>query len=528
MKQRKRFKANPLRELRVGLTLLWLISFSTFHISDLQAQGQQVTVRLQILKFNQCGCGDPVGPPDIYYEVTIDGAQKSSYDNQYDGTLWPVDIHDNPLEFSEDVDLSKGTIPIIIEMKDADPDADDICDISPIGSDLNLSLDLATCQISGDISGSCETEILTEGCFWFKIEVTDPPHAAGLNVRCLHNPIWPQPGEAVIITAEALDDNANLITLGKVDNIEIWIDDKTKPYTSSAPSGLNTTSVTYTPPSGSEQITYGCRVLDDGNKVFTGWRVVQIGQPAKGRAVPILYTGPRASRVDIVFIADEDTYAGADDPMFLGQVHDLMRDGYYAENANSRLGGRLFLINQDTLNFWLALDTGDTDSHADVRPPSNWHTAYNFAETGVLLYSNIGQQDFASRGARVFTTEINAAFPARIMLHETGHVPFGLSDEYCKKDLSDAYRVSLPYPNVYSSQTDCFTDALALGVADACQQIKENTSQNPNCSVNYYRVESASSYVDDLMTEYGYLTPNPADKRRIDWLFDKCSSAICD
>jgi hypothetical protein len=542
MQQLRGFRGKYLWKTQACLTLASLIALSLFFVSDVQAE-QLVTVRVQIVNVANTICDDGLlGPGDIFFKVTADGITKNNKGvNDIEANLVDLGCHDwndltNPREFSWDVDLSKGTIPIRIEAWDNDEGEfaggdDDVCPLlAPTKDYLDISLNLSTCKITGDAIGDCGQRITITGddsCIAFKIDVTDPAHAPGLNVRCLHDPIWPDPGQEVTITAEALDDDANLITKGKVDNIEIWIDDKTKPYATTVPSGVNTTSVKYTPPSGAEQITYGCRVLDEGQRVFTGWRVVQIGQPKKGRAVPILYTGPRASRVDIVFIANDDDFTGGNDPQFLPIVHNLIRDGYYAGASQTRNGGRLFLINQDALNFWIALDQAHINpANGIITPPDNWAQDYNFAEAGVLLHANFGLRDHAGRSIGIFSTEITNLLPSPILLHETGHTPFGLSDEYC--DMKLTYHVADPYPNIYDDPTKCLEDPLASTIQDACQQIQENTSAHPNCKVNYYRLDGASTYFDDLMTDMGHLTPNPADKRRIDWLFDKCTSARCD
>lgn len=540
MQQKNLIKSKRYWGRELCIATLALIFLGTGCVSNAQAQDQMVLVKVLIEEASFNGCGDPFDPPDIYWDLYIHGFKKSSYDDQIEVNLAPFGVMK---EFSYEIPLKLGTIGIVIEQWDADLDAADQCDINPNRNEkLSFDLNLATCKITGDLSFDCgvSQELWGNGVEWFKFKITveDPPHVPGLNVRCLHDPIWPQPGQPVTITAEALDDDAHLMTAGKVDNIVVWINDNTAPYASTAgtpAAGANTLSITYSPLSGAQQFAYGCRVFDDGKGVYTGGRIVQIGKPAKGRAVPILYTGPSDRKIDIAFIPQAGTFAGEDepgfpDPEFLTRVHALIRDGYYAGRVEGRGAGRLFLTQQNMMNFWITLDMGDTGGYADIQPPDNWSKDYNFIDTGALLHANTGQTDSAYRNIRIFTTDVSKTnwevLAPRTLLHESGHAPFGLSDEYCKKgSKSESYFVADPLPNVYDDQAKCFGDSLAAGVTDACQQIKDNTQ---GCSVDYFRLESASTFYDDLMTCSGHLTPNPADVRRINWLFDKCRNASCD
>jgi len=534
------------------IATLSLIILGIACVPDLHAQDKTVVVKVWIEESSWNSCGDSTTLPDIYWNVYIDGFKQSSVDHQIEVSWTPFYVGK---EFPHEVALLKNgtirTIPIVIEEYDADPISDEQCDINPnpnAGRALSLNLNLATCKITGDLSFDCDTLQSIEHTgsvdwFRFKISVEDPAHAPGLNVRCLHDPIWPQPGQAITITAEALDDDARLITAGTVDNIVVWINDNTTPYAMTAgtpAAGANSMTTMYTPPSGAKEFAYGCRVFDDGEGVYTGGRVVQIGKPAKGRAVPIVYTGPPEARIDIAFIPDEDAFAGEDepgfpDPIFLTRVHDLIRDGYYAGRVEGRGAGRVFLTKQNLMNFWIALDTGDTDAYADLHPPTNWWKDYNFIDAGVLLHevyatnTNSERQDFARRSIRIFTTDVAETnwqvLAPLTLLHESGHTPFGLSDEYCKTGAKEeAYFVPEPHPNVYDNHANCLADPLAANVADACQQIKDEKG----CIVNYFRLEPASTFNDDLMTCSGHYTPNRADVERINWLFDDCVNADCD
>src|SRR5262249_807880 len=136
--------------------------------------------------------------------------------------------------FEKSVDFTKGSIPVQISINDEDDTlrlSDDNADISPGDGDVNddMTLALGPCGITGDVTKDCGSQIVTEGNgngdanarIVFKIEVIGAPVSApGLRVRCLHSPLWPQPGQTVNIVAEALD---GTLKSKNVDTLEVWV-----------------------------------------------------------------------------------------------------------------------------------------------------------------------------------------------------------------------------------------------------------------------------------------------------------------
>lgn len=490
------------------------------------AQPLMVTVSIDGVGWN--GCDDGLNPPDIYFIVGIDGDVLSNSGTPLESNFNPLTNLD--LEFSTEVDFSTEFVDIVIEQWDKDAVGDDDrCDLGVPGADMNLTLDLQECEITGEMAGVCGEPFListSDAYFAFQIDVEEPPRAPGLNVRCIHDPIWPQSGDIVTFTAEALDGNADLITSQPVDNIEIWVEDDTAPIATSAttPGSVGSAAFafnyTLAPGTSGEELIYRCRVSDAGETVSTGWRIAQIGEPAFGRAVPLVFTGTRSSAIDIVFIADRDNYTGADDPAFLVDVKSVIRDAYYAGDNGIRNAGRLFLGHQHQTNFWLALDQGDayrtTSDKCMLETPENWDSAYAFADSGAIVHSN-AFRDCAYPARRVFSSEPTSL---DTFLHEAGHSPFGLTDEYC---CNTHYFQASTLPNVYASQIACLDDDLAVGVGDACQQLANSSG----ATVDWFRLDSFSTIADDLMVDSGDHSARAADQRRIDWLYETCQSAGC-
>lgn len=494
-------------------------------------QAIDVNVLITILEVEELECHDDdpvfdicVSDPDFYARVEINGTQFDNKVNHIDG-----DDHIFPnWEFSKAVDITRGSIPVKIEIWDHDSFLgfdDDQSDIDPgAGRDLTMTVDLAPCSVSGDVTGACGTSLTSSGTqddrsrVVFRIDVVEPVSVPGLNVRCIHDPIWPQASDTVTITASSLD---GALAPRIADNIEIWVNDTTTPALSGGGISLNHTVGPFAGPS----FSYGCRVQDDDLTVWTGWRVVNIGNPAAGRAVPVLFTGPRSSRIDILFIADRDNYSAASDPNFIDDVGDVIVGAYYQSGTTAYTSNfDYFLRNQDKFNFWIALDRGDAEPNCDHDPPDM--DRYTFADAGAILHTDFFR-DCAPGGERIFSSWIAPA-SLNIVLHETGHRPFGLADEYCNMRPGSAsttcdggYFQASPFPNLYEEPEDCSADAPSLGrTAANCQEFDE--------VIDWWfdRDWSVSEPVgDDLMVDN--VTPQAADVRRMNWMFDRCAGASC-
>lgn len=472
-----------------------------------------VTIRLVIERVQAQQCFDKTlgiacgSGADFYAVVKLadDPEIQTAYIGDQD------DISPDNWQFSTIVDFAtRPSIPISIAIYDRDGgfrSGDDHADINPgAGSDLTLNVQLSPCTVTQDASGLCGATLTTSGNgdddgnakMWFRVEM-EIPQTPGLNVQCLHTPIWPQANDQVTFTANVFDDT---FTPKIADSIELWVNSQ------SAPSKTGTIATTLSASGGlfanGTTVSYGCLVHAGGGVAWSGWHTVQIGNPAQGRAVPIIYTGSSNSRIDIVFIPDSVTYpGGANNAQFLTDTREIIENAYYHEKE--------FLLNQDKLNFWVALDSGVAQDNCRSTAPTNWDDDYMFADAGALVHT-ASFRDCASPNTHLFSSEPTSLYT---FLHETGHQPFGLADEYC---CDGGYLQNNPFPNIYDNQADCLKDPLAT-TSDACQEIADATTKTGK-----FRLDPASTYTDDLMTDQGNHTPQPADTRRIEWLFGQCRS----
>ncbi|MGW0808321.1 hypothetical protein [Nonomuraea sp. NPDC002799] len=499
-----------------------------------------VNVTVTIKRITLLAGGD-CGDPDFYNRVWINGIYMDNEDSASQDDWEGHDDITPDWQFSKPVDVAAlatpGRIPIKIEVHDEDGG---LCfggehyDSSPTADRyVDGYLDLAGCsvhdprQLDGPYLGGCRTDIVQAGTadervrLTFQADAKEPASAPGLNIRCTHTPAWPQPGEPVKIVATALDGELRPTVVA--DDLEIWVNLQANAATLAGSPfqsrhGVGSLTETFTPRADLAPFAYGCRLVENGVKLFSSWHTVTVGDPNPNftfpkPAIPIIYTGPRDSRIDIVFIADKDEYSGPRDPRFITDVSDIIERSYY--------GFKEYLTRQDMFNFWLLPDntgyasdaTGDKD--CDHGFPVLWDDIYAWADAGAILHHRGAQQDCAMRGDRIFSTLVDPGQP-RIATHETAHQPFGLSDEYVG---GGAFQADV-FPNIYAELDDCEDDAPQLGrTGDACYSWEKEHWYG---DADWW---SSEPHPDDLMFDDGQA--RAADIRRFTYVFSGCEAAKC-
>lgn len=523
----------------LALSCLVLAAGLSLAAAPTASASTSVTVRVVIERVDEQGCTDNNSGSDFYGQIVIAGEATDFGRIDGDDTIEP----NWTAEKVVDADAAS-SVPVVIRIGEFDTlftFGDDACDISRNdGTELDLVIPLIPCSVTGEATGACATSIFTGGSgggqgdadLNFRVEVDPPAATPGLTVRCTHSPLWPQPGDNVTITVESLDgtvqvgdtqtDDSNnpdpppaLVDRKKLaDSLQVWVGDRTGPDIDTA-NKSTTTFVVNNVPAG--DLLYGCRVKAGADTVFTGWRRTRVGAPAEGKAVPVLYLGDRSSRADIVFIPDMDSYSGASDPNFLSDVGDVIKGAHFGQDY--------FLANQQNVNFWLADQTGDADRVAAptdddaantrcvLTPPANWADDYSWGDSGAILHRD-RFRDCANPGNRVFSTEPTSL---GTVLHETGHSPFGLADEYWPGGgyFKDARQM-------FDTQDECEADAITLPGRSAsdCRKI---TDSRPTPAKDWWLSEPTPN---DLMNADRH-PPQAADIRQMDLFFTNCRAGSC-
>lgn len=415
------------------------------------APNVKVTVTLDRIRALNSSEEGACGSVDWYAKLFINGVPFNNEDSESQDDLEGQEDISPGWEFSTEVDVatldqSSGVakLPVTIEVWDEDGGfcaGDDHYDASPVvGRGINFQLGVSPCRMFFDAADGvpCGSGIVSSGTAEDRAEVTysvtvdDPASAPGLRIRCTSNPVSPTIGTPVTITATALDgalmptviaDELQIVAQRNISGVSVR-----HPVADRRVSGVNSTSVTFTPIEGGD-LVYGCRLREGATALFTGWRRADVNPGSAAEPLPISYTGPRSSRIDIVFIADRDTYPnGARDMQFLEDVRRVVDTSYYGFNE--------FLANQDKFNFWIARAQGRADDandgDCDHELPDNWDDAFAFADAGAILHRK-NQRDCALRGDRIFSGVVDTAVRTdalQVVTHENGHQPFGLADEY--------------------------------------------------------------------------------------------------
>ncbi len=471
-----------------------------------------VTVRLTVLEIEDLGDDlDSTSDADFYTMIKFsDGVRTEEFNNedtdQTDEVEGEEHIHPN-WETVFTANPAQGSVSLDLTVKDEDGGLnfdDDTADVIPDGT-ISLKIGLRPCVLSGDLTGICGQPIATSGGdkVVFKVDVILPTSTPGLRMQCLHSPIWPKPGDTVTITATALDGAANPMAV--VDFVRITFNGVEVRKTVGAP------TISYAFLATGAQFDYECMTENNGGAeaATTTPRTVRIGDQSE-IAVPVIYTGSSTARIDVVLLADNSYAGGYSDPAFQTAVYNALlsngaRRGLYA-NAYT-------LTKQNAFNVWIAktagADISGTMATCDsIQAPENWDR-YSFADSGWILHSDT-HRDCADGGMRLFGAEPTEPDTA---IHEMGHTPFGLADEYPP---DGGYWQDPVMPNLYSSLGNCQNDAPNVGVAPgACHDIGA-AAGTPN---GWY----TSDPTPDVMAD-DQQTFNPLDRRRWERLTLNCTT----
>lgn len=568
------------RRFQVALVVS-AMSLAGLVVTATEAQALPLTVAVTVTRVAECCDGGPIDTlddADFYGRTTVAGRSTDFGEITDDSLIEPN------WRATNDVDHTANTGDVTIAIYDSDGGLnfiDNQIDLTSTDSDraVNITIDLHSpdndCTFSGDVSGVCNQEVTTNGNagdgnvaqVTFKVEVTEPAQAAGRHVSCLHAPLWPQPGATVTITAASFGDQPDGQALPPLlaDRVEVWFStDGGVTRQIAASSGRQTSfSTTRTAGTAGSTFSYGCRVVDAGAPIYSGWRSVQVGDPPDGRAVPVLLNTDREKALDFVlFPATTNVLRAPNNPadtnLLTFPVYTGAGDGTFIADAGTAIAElyreQRVLDNQRAVNIWLARDgaaTGGTrdllldadgdgqrddaapDTTGDGIPdgdgitdtcqhvlPANLGRDYGFGNVRAILHpatpppGNVNTLRECARGG-VFSAE---AGETGVFIHETGHAGWGLADEYAP---DGGYFQADPNPNTYLSLLACTDDVGRLGgVAADCRGM--DSAFDADTDPDFWVSDPATN---DLMNDNQFA--RRADNRRIDFVFGTCDQAKC-
>jgi hypothetical protein len=594
----------------LGKSVLWpVVSIMLFYLFLAQigvSHAEEINVEIEIKEVWSYGKMDSSCCADIYSIVTIDG--KKWISSKYVDTphIEPVDW-----KFPWTVDSTKGTVPIKIEVFDDDGqydcrketincppnticgcslghNADDALDIlDDVGKAVDGTVDLqnktitlcdytrgcyATYPSGGEVTS--ESAVLADDRAKIRFSVwVGPPDlltSDNLAVECFHEPIWPSPGDQVVITARA----RNITGTGffTADRLEIYVNDREVPKTRAERVSDNTYSFV---PEG-DKFAYRCVAHhprgEDHRPISSGWRTSVVGYSHITQSyddyIPVLLNGSRNDRIDIVFHPDTRyTDAGSQWSLtdFYREVGNQISQGFFGTPRNTSTGQAvnrgIILEHQDRFNFWISLKGGEADEIGlDVCLPNldwgwlpDWiyEAEADWVDLGFIVHPNQARDCSYTIADYFSVTKIATAEAGNytVALHETGHGIFGLSDEYWPTYDVDGsinnpnlYFMNPPYPNIYDSWQTCRNEASLVGNdPDTCGTtvpgfpcalwpIQINLAYPLSFDFDWRMIYTDICYTsdssgppyerpgrDDLMFSSG--TPRALDRRRMEWVF---------
>jgi hypothetical protein len=329
-----------------------------------------------------------------------------------------------------------------------------------------------------------------------------------LQMQCLYSPVLPQADQPITVSAKVVDE---LLAPTAVDSIQIIIDtNRTEPI---VPSNSITSSsrLNYTigPFTNLTTISYGCRGLDNSTStsLFSGMKQIAVGAfNENSRVIPVIFTGNRSTNMDILFIADNKSFSGPTDPNFLIDAQGAI--GVYYNQS-------ILLEYQNRTNFWIAQDMGQIKNNCESMPPTNWHSEYPSYEAAVILHRDGSIRDCTMPGKGISTANMEmVTSEGYLLLHEIGHRPFGLADEY---DNPGFFISSYPYQNVFNSMQDCQSYIQETQLSDPLAPEKICRKIPYEDSLEYF---TADTKPNDLMVDNKQF--QDLDKRRIQKWFENC------
>ena len=300
-------------------------------------------------------------------------------------------------------------------------------------------------------------------------------------VVALHSPAHPSNTQAVTFKGDATGqvdrvqlsyERYTLSVSGTGEIVQTLADAETVVKTCDPSGNVSSLSCTHTMPSAfaaNSLIQFTARVWDgDGTAVSETYNFAAGDYPLPNDPIPVRVKGDPVTKLDVVFIPDTDITVAS----FRDQLDDVIEDLYFEYDIIKFWRG--------AFNFYYSSQQGHYEELCNFTNPSNMANLTAIGDTVAFLH----QTDLRDcRSGTRMSSEIDYD---KTLVHETGHALFNLQDEYC---CDTGYSPQACYPNLWSTQTACQTDAPEVGYPTSnCTQLTSDTETLP-----YWRIDPSGS-----------------------------------
>ena len=226
--------------------------------------------------------------------------------------------------------------------------------------------------------------------------------------------------------------------------------------------------------------------------------------PLPDEPVPIRLKGGTADRLDVVLVPQQ----GMDLGDFRLRLADVVDRSYFKYDPIRTFRG--------LYNFYYSMRFGRYQEACQFSDPSNMGTLSAVADAVVFLHAD--ELTDCRSGKRISSELQND----KALIHETGHVLYGLHDEYC---CSSNYAQQACVPQLWGTAAACQGDAGRIGHPPAsCTQLSDGANTLP-----FWRIDpdGAAGCIMGQSQLNADSVFGKACLQRMDWRHRKCAGGEC-
>jgi hypothetical protein len=250
-------------------------------------------------------------------------------------------------------------------------------------------------------------------------------------------------------------------------------------------------------------------VYPDGSEEVESYAFAAGRYPSEAYPIPIRVTGLVAERLDIIFIPDGDI------PLeeFRTRISSVVNDKYFAYEVYR---GNPEIAYRKLYNFYYTPKFGDYSELCRFTRPANYPTLQQIGDALAILHKETLRD---CKSGNLISSEIDYE---KTLIHENGHILFGLQDEYC---CDSSYQQMPQMPNIWRTRAACEAEAASLAYSPSmCTQISREGR-----TIDFWRIDPTGE-PGSIMGPSQHTDASDhlnANLRRILWRFIQCLDGDC-